>query len=234
MPPSLPQKCLAEFVGTAGVTFGWLAAWHRFGTGEVSVFGLAAVTGLLVAALISATLALSGAHLNPAVTLGLVLGRRISLPLGLAYWLAQFAGASAGSSLLGRWVTTDGLLKITDFFPAVSGTVASRAGLGGGSLFGWECLLTFLLVFVFYGTVVDERAAKWGGLFVGLTATVAVLLHPAPQHAAVANVAYWFGPCLVADAWTDVWPNLGGPLAGGAIAGLLWGRFLGKPSRNLD
>ena len=88
-------------------------------------------------------------------------------------------------------------------------------------------MLTFFLVFVVYGSAVDARAPKIGGLAIGLTVALDILFG-GPLTGGAMNVARWFGPALAANHWKDASVYVAGPLLGGGLAGLIYGRFLIK------
>jgi len=88
-------------------------------------------------------------------------------------------------------------------------------------------VLTFFLVFVVYGSAVDGRAPKIGGLAIGLTVALDILFG-GPLTGAAMNPARTFGPALASGHWDNHMIYWIGPLLGGALAGLVYGRFLIK------
>ena len=92
---------------------------------------------------------------------------------------------------------------------------------------GIEAVLTFFLVFVVYGSAVDARAPKIGGLAIGLTVALDILFG-GPYTGAAMNPARTFGPALVSGQWTHHYVYWIGPLLGGLLAGVIYGRFLIK------
>jgi aquaporin Z len=154
----------------------------------------------------------SGAHFNPAVTVGLLVGRRISPMDAVAYVLAQLAGGVVGA------------IVATLAAPGVSlaaGTPALATGVSVGQGILLEAILTFFLVVVVYGTGVDQRfAGRVGGLAIGLTITLDILAG-GPLTGAAMNPARWLAPAAVDMNWKNGLVYLVGPLAGGALAGLL-------------
>src|SRR3954452_4546369 len=102
MPPSLAKQCVAEFIGTFALIFVGVGAIHHIGAlpGNSGLLGVALAHGLTIAVMVSATGAISGGQLNPAVTLGLLVGGKMTLKDTLAYWGAQLAGAAAAAFIL--------------------------------------------------------------------------------------------------------------------------------------
>ena len=229
---SLPKQCAAEFIGTFALIFvGVGAIYHNAG-----LLAVAFAHGLTIAVMVSATGAISGGHLNPAVTFGLLIGGRGDLRTAVAYWISQLAGASAASFLL-LYLFTGQLdpEKGTSLAPTIvaSGTPALAArGINAVQGMIIEAVLTFFLVFVVYGTAVDDRAPKIGGLAIGLTVTLDILFG-GPFTGAAMNPARTFGPALASGQWTNQWIYWAGPLLGGAVAGMVYGRWLIKaPERS--
>jgi glycerol uptake facilitator-like aquaporin len=93
-----------------------------------------------------------------------------------------------------------------------------------------EAVLTFFLVFVVYGSAVDARAPKIGGLAIGLTVGLDILFG-GPLTGAAMNPARTFGPALASGHWNNHLVYWVGPFIGGALAGIIYGRFLIKESR---
>jgi aquaporin Z len=206
------RRAVAEFVGVFALVF--------VGAGSLiyqDVVAVALAYGLAVAVMVSSVGLVSGGHFNPAVTLGLVLTRRIAAPLAALYLLAQL-GAAALAALLLRWV-----------LPAVAssgihvGAPAIGASLDAGKAVTIEAVLTFFLVWVFFATAVDPRGSfkQVAGLAIGFTVTLDVLMG-AGLTGAMMNPARAFGPQLVGNHWSHFWVWYVGPLAGGALAALAY------------
>ncbi|HEX7021941.1 MAG TPA: MIP family channel protein [Trueperaceae bacterium] len=204
------RALVAEFVGTFTLIFAGVGAIAA----GANLVGVALAHGLAIAVMVSATMAVSGGHLNPAVTLGLWLARKIDFLNALLYMVAQCLGG-----LVAAWVL---LLLIPDQVHAVNvGTPALAPGLPVVSGLLIEAILTFFLVFVIYGTAVDARAHKVGGLFIGLTITLDILMG-GPLTGAAMNPARHLGPALVSGQLLQTWLYWLGPLLGGAAAALLY------------
>lgn len=218
---NLLRECVAEFIGTFALIFIGVGAISNLGSVPGGLLGIALAHGLTIAVMVSATAGISGGHLNPAVTFGLFIGGKVDFQKTIAYWLAQLAGGTAAgflcAGLLGTAVVANGTPDIPVFnsVPAVSVCQAITI----------EAVLTFFLVFVVYGSAVDARAPKIGGLAIGLTVAIDILFG-GPFTGAAMNPARTFGPALASGHWNNHFVYWVGPLLGGALAGLVYGRFL--------
>lgn len=217
MKTTLTKQCVAEFIGTFALIFIGIGAILHLGKVPGGLLGIALAHGLTIAVMVSATAGISGGHLNPAVTFGLMLADKIDLKGAIAYWVAQLSGAIAAA-----WLCSTVLDK-----PAVfDGTPVLGKDVTLGHIVVIEAVLTFFLVFVVFGTAVDERAPKIGGLAIGLTIVIGVLFG-GPLGAAM-NPARVFGPAVIGGQWAHHYVHWAGPLLGGGLAGLIYGRFLIK------
>ncbi|MDO8302385.1 MAG: MIP family channel protein, partial [Sedimentisphaerales bacterium] len=219
---SMNKKALiAEFIGTFALIFigvGAIAA--DFATnGKSGLTGIALAHGLTIAVMVSATAAISGGHLNPAVTLGLFAAKKIDLKNSIGYIIAQCAGAVAAAFTAGLCIPHDTLRAVAMGIPA------RGVGVSEGAAVLTELVLTFFLVFVVLGTAVDKRAPKVGGLFIGLTVTLDILMG-GPITGGAMNPARHLGPAVVGGWFKDTWIYWVGPMAGGVLAGLVYKNFL--------
>lgn len=218
----LIKQCLAEFIGTFALIFIGIGAIHNNSPSMgVGLLGVALAHGLTIAVMVSATGAISGGHLNPAVTMGLLVGGKINLADSIAYWIAQLAGAVAASFLLVHLFGENGVSVVAGGTP----DLAPDISFGVGTVI--EVVLTFFLVFVVFGSAVDARAPKIGGLAIGLTVALDILF-AGPLTGASMNPARTFGPALLSGHWNHHLVYWVGPMLGGALAGLIYGRFLIK------
>src|SRR3954466_4358359 len=215
MSPTLLRQLLAEFVGTALlVLIGVGAAVAGLKTGGPVVVAFA--FGLVLLALAYALGPVSGCHVNPAVTLGVLLSRGITLTEAAGYWVAQFAGGIAGAAVLKLLVS--GFGDVTD----QTGSLGAN-NYGTGISLGGALVLEGLLTFVFVTVIllVTGRAAAPGfaGLAIGLT-LAAVHLVAIPLTGTSVNPARSLGPALFAGGvpLRHVWLFIVAPLVGGAVA----------------
>ncbi len=211
------KAALAELIGTFALIFmgaGSILADAMTG-GKVGLTGIALAHGLAIATMVSATGHLSGGHLNPAVTAGVVVTGRLPVRSGIVYLIAQLAGASLAAFFLSASFP-EAVRKAT-----MLGTPALASGVSAGTGIVVEAILTFFLVFAVFGTAVDGRGPKVGGLFIGLVIVMDILAGGALTGAAM-NPARAFGPALFSGAWSNQAVYWIGPLLGGAVAGWLY------------
>lgn len=215
MPPALVRSVAAEFVGTALLVL--LAVGSAVvGLETTGATGVALAFGLTLLALAYALGPISGCHINPAVTLGVLLSRGMTVAEAAYYWAAQVAGGIVGAALLALLTSDFG--AVTD---QTGGLGANGYGesVSAGGAFLVEVLLTFAFVAVIL--LVTGRAATPGfaGLAIGLTLT-AVHLVGIPLTGTSVNPARSLGPALFAggDALAQVWLFLLAPLVGAALA----------------
>ena len=211
------QKYMAELVGTFALVFIAVGsnAINHLSNGSLGLTGMAIATGTIVMVMIYATGHISGAHINPAVTIAMAATRKISLRDCLAYIISQVSGACAASILL---------LKL--FPSAVSSVNLGATSLGmnisSGTGIIIEAILTFLLVFVIFGVAVDSRSPSGlAGFAIGTFVLLAILVG-GPVTGASMNPARSFGPALIAGYWTNHLVYWIGPIIGGIVAALFY------------
>lgn len=218
---SLPRRLAAEVFGS----FAWVfvagaaacAVQSRAGTetdpGRLLVVALA--TGLTVAAMVTALAGISGAHLNPAVTIAFWVTRRTTTFEALAYWFAQFFGGYAAAFAL-KTILPDGVWR-----PVLLGAPALATDFLRVQGMLLEGVLTFLLVLVFYSLAV--RVGTNPGVLGAVTGfmVAAAILIAWPYTGAVFNPARALGTALVSGFWGAHGVYWVGPLAGGVVAGWL-------------
>ncbi len=217
LPKSLAQcwrEALAEAIGTFALVFAGTGAVmvNELSQGAVTHVGISFVFGAVVAALIYSIGHLSGAHFNPAVTLafwtsGIFPKRRV-----LPYILAQSLGAIAASALLlislGRVANLGATLPLNDNWL---------------QSFVLETVLTFILMFVIFGSGLDRRAhLGFAGLAIGLTVGVEAAFM-GPITGASMNPARSLGPALIGRIWQHHWVYWVAPILGAQLAVLVYG-----------
>ncbi|MDJ0631743.1 MAG: MIP/aquaporin family protein [Xenococcaceae cyanobacterium MO_188.B29] len=220
------KALFAEFIGTFALIFigvGSIATNYiiRGGLTEtiVDLAAIALAHGFTIAVMVSATAAVSGGHLNPAVTFGALLTNKIDLKNALGYIIVQCLGAIFAASLLKLAIPLEILQAVNIGTPSLGGGATPLMGLT------LEFILTFFLVFVVFGTAIDFRAPKVGGLFIGLTVALDILAG-GPLTGAAMNPARYLGPALMGGGLQYFWLYWIGPLAGGAAAALFYHHVL--------
>ncbi len=229
MSTSLTRKLIAEFVGTfllvflavGTAVFGIAAVVGVDGKGPGSgVVGVAFGFGLVLLGLAYAFGPISGAHVNPAVTLAMLLGRRMPASEAVGYWVVQILGGIAGGGLLALFVSSFG---VTDYTGALGTNSYDNGAINMAGAFVLEATLTAAFVLVIL--LVTERVAAPGfaGLAIGFTLTL-VHLVGIPLTGTSVNPARSLGPALFegGTALSQVWLFILAPLVGGVIAWALW------------
>jgi aquaporin Z len=211
-----------EFVGVFALIFvaAGGAAYAR------SPVDLAWANGLVIAVMVCAAGPISGGHINPAVTLGFLVTRRIAPLLAVVYWVAQFGGAVLAALLL-KWVLPQGAEDASNL-----GVPALGSGIGSGQAVVIEAVLTFFLVWVVFATAVDPRGTfkQIAGLAIGFVIAFDVLMAYGLTGGAM-NPARAFGPQLAGNHWAHGWVWYVGPFAGGVIAASLYELLYLRPAR---
>ena len=220
--PSLLRRSIAESLGTFALVF--------IGTGAVAakfypdagfgILGIAVAHAMVLSVMVTATMNISGGHLNPAVTLGLLTVRRVDLRTAGAYIVAQLVGAVLASLMI-KAIFPIGVTK-----PMGLGTPAIANSILFGQAVAVEAVLTFFLVSAVFGTVVNPDAPKVGGFGVGLVLLFDILVG-GPLTGASMNPARSFGPALATGIWDAHWAYWAGPITGALLAVVLY-RLLSK------
>ncbi len=233
------RKCLAEFLGTAVlVTFGCgVAAWGGTalpGQTGASYVAIALAFGLSIVALAYSIGNISGCHVNPAVSLAMLISGKLTPLEFCGYVISQCLGAIVGS-----------LIMITMFINTAGGMMTSgvgtngygefsAAGIGASGAFVTETVLTFVFVFAICGVTSQEKFSNISGVVIGLTLTLVHLMglpltgtsvNPARSLGAAVGAA----ACGSTAALGQVWLFIVAPLLGAAIAALCWKVLYGEP-----
>lgn len=224
-------KFIAELIGTFGlVLFGCGAAAvagvdTAGGLSGLGLLGISMAFGLSVVAFAYAIGGITGCHINPAVTIGMLVKENISFKDALVYWVAQFAGALLGAFVLQQILSG----QLSGFTPGEWAYGANGWGEGyqneynTTAAFLTETILTFIFLFVIIGAT-----GKWGngtmaGLAIGVT-LILIHLVAIPITGTSVNPARSFGPAILAGgaALNQLWLFIVAPLLGAVIAGGLW------------
>lgn len=219
------KKYIAELIGTFVLVFGGCGAAVLAG-GKIGFAGVALAFGFSLLAMVYAIGPISGCHVNPAVTLGLLLSGKFDSKDVPGYVIAQILGAVIASAIL--------LIVVKDtaagYDPAVGGFAAngfgahSPGGYGVTAAFVAEVVLTFFLVFTVLGSTDLKAPVGFAGIPIGI---VLVLIHLVgiPVTNTSVNPARSIGPALFVGGWalSQLWLFIIAPLIGAAIASVAYG-----------
>lgn len=212
--PRLWRCCVAEAVGTFALVFagtGAIVVDQQLG-GAVTHVGIALSFGLVVMAMIYSVGETSGAHLNPAVSVGFAVAGRFPWRHVPAYWAAQFGGALLASGVLfGVFPSSDTL-----------GSTLPGPGVSVGSAFLFELLLTAILMFVILCVAVGSKEqGLMAGIAIGGTVGLEAMF-AGPVTGASMNPARSLAPALVSWTWEAQWVYVVATIAGAALAVPVW------------
>lgn len=215
------QKLVAEFLGTFALVFFGAGAvcTERFLQGNGSgPLGAALASGLAIAVMSVAFGHISGAHFNPAVTIGFWITKRMSTVEVLGYWIAQMLGGIVAAFCLKAIVPREDAWQ-----PVLGGTPDLVRDFTRLPAMGLEALIAFFLVLVYFATTSEDNidSRSLSSFAVGLVYTIGILV-AAPFTGAALNPARAFGPALASTHWSNQGVYWVGPLAGGFLAGLIY------------
>ena len=202
------ENLVAEFVGTFALIFIGAGA---LAIGAGGLVGVALAHGLVIVTFAYAYGHISGTHINPAVTLGLLIAGEIEFIAAIGYWIAQFLGGILGAVVLNAVLPEAGDLGVTilgEGVTPVQGLVV-------------EIVLTFFLVNTIFNTAVSGKAGNFAGLAIGFTLVLSILMG-GPLTRASLNPARTLGPAIVSGNYADIWLYFVGPLVGAILAALLY------------
>ena len=207
------RRALAEGFAAFALVFagcGAIVADAQYG-GALGAVGVSLVFGLIIMVMVYATGHLSGAHINPAVTVAFTVTRHFPARDAVAYVAAQFGGALLGALLL---------LAVWPDQPAQLGATVPSVGVGSALVY--EVVLTAFLMFVIMAVATDTRA-------VGAAAAIAIggtvgldALFGGPVTGASMNPARSLGPAIASGTYTDLWLYFVGPVVGALVGALAY------------
>lgn len=223
------KKYIAEAFGTFVLTF--------FGCGSAVVagatlgtLGIAFCFGLSIVAMAFVIGNVSGCHINPAVSFGLFLDKRLSAKDLLGYWIAQFIGGFVAAALLFAVVAMYGGDVLVTGLGCNGFGAASSVNLSMGGAIVVEIVLTCIFVLSVLGSTANDKTAAYAGLIIGLT-LVFVHIVGIPLTGTSVNPARSFGPAVMMaisgdiTALGQVWVFIVAPLVGAACSAGLWKIF---------
>ena len=210
------QKFVAEFIGTLTlVLFGCGAA--VLGGEHVGQLGIALAFGFAIVAMAYGIGAISGCHVNPAVSLGMFVAGRMSARQMVVHWIAQFLGALVGAGILAAIAGTAGGLGQNGWGPGYGGGFSMQAALI------FEVVMTALFVIVILGSTSAGAPAGFAGLAIGITLAAIHIVGIQVTGVSV-NPARSFGPAVLVggQALAQLWLFIVAPLVGAAIGGAIY------------
>lgn len=218
---NLLRKCTAEFIGTFVLVF--------FACGTAAVVGCSSALGtgylltalafgLVIVAMAYSIGNVSGCHINPAVSIAMLVNGKLSVKDFIGYIIAQFAGATAGAAALMAFVGKESGLGANALY---KGEIVSS--------FVIEIILTFVFVLAILGVTSKIENGAVAGIVIGLSLTLVHILGISFTGTSV-NPARSFGPALFVggDALANVWVFIAAPLVGGILAALVYKFLEGK------
>lgn len=218
------KKLLAEFIGTFWLVFGgcgsalFAAAYPELGIGFL---GVSLAFGLTVVSMAYGLGHISGAHLNPAVTVGLYMAGRHHIREALPYMFSQILGAVVSASLLYFILSGTGSFIVGGFASNGYGDL-SPGGYSLVSVFVAEAVLTFFFLLVIIGATDKLAPQGFGGIVIGLTLTLIHLISIPISNTSV-NPARSISQALFAEteALSQLWVFIAAPILGAILAGIV-------------
>lgn len=225
----LTRQCVVEFIGTFSLTF--IGAGAIIATGGDNLVAIAFAHGLALSMAVYASGHISGGHINPAVTIGMLVTGKIKPPAAVAYIVVQLLGATLAAFILSSCLPG----KAVDAVKLGATLAAPENALSPVNTIIIEAILTFLLVTTIFAVAVDKRGPKnIYGFAIGLTVCFDILCAGKFTGASM-NPARSFGPALIGEQW-DLWYCYWiGPIVGGVLAALVYDRVvIGKDAAGGD
>ncbi|MEV6314986.1 MIP family channel protein [Streptomyces sp. NPDC051776] len=215
------RTVVSEFLGTLLLVFFGVGS-AVLGAEYIGTVGIALAFGFALLALAYALGPISGCHLNPAVTLGMLMAKRLSVRKAVEYWIAQLLGAIVGAALLLLVAKQVPGLEVSGAFGTNGYGYRSALGINIFGAFVAEILMTFLLVYVYLAVTRDLVLIGFAALPVGLVLALVQLIG-VPLTGASVNPVRSLGPAIFAGSapMSQVWLFLIAPLVGGVIAALV-------------
>jgi MIP family channel proteins len=216
--PSLARRLVAEALGTFGLVFVGAAVVvvnGGFPNSGIGLLGISLAHAVVLSVMITATMTISGGHLNPAITIGLLATRRINPVTAAGYIVAQLVAAVIAAYLV------KALLPVGAVRNAMVGVPVIASSMSLGQAIGLELILTFFLMSAVFGTAVSPDAPRVGGFGIGLVLLFDILVG-GPLTGAAMNPARAFGPAVVSGEWVGHIVYWVGPIVGALLAALLW------------
>ncbi len=226
------KKYLAELLGTFALVFvgsGCVCADYylvKSGSQGFGLLGIAIAFGFVVVAVAYSLGYISGAHINPAVTVSMVATKRMNAGVGVMYIFSQVAGATLAGYLL-KILFPEALASV------FLGTCVLGSTVSVSQAIVMEAVITFLLVFVVFATVIDKRATPaLAGLAIGFVVLFGVMVGGAISGGSM-NPARVFGPAMASGHFANHYVWWIGPIVGGLLAGFTYDLLFSEKKEQL-
>ncbi len=218
------DKYIAELIGTfALVLFGSMSVTLYSGSFErLGFLSIAFAHGLTLLILVYSIGPISGCHINPAVTIGVWIARKISSFEVVMYIIFQLLGAALA-----------GVVHAA-ILPATSANFGIPTVAVGNEPTGLviEAILTFFLVFTIFGTALNPKTPQgFAGIAIGMALTLGLIMG-GPITGGALNPARWFGPAIAANSLGQWWVYIFGPIIGGGLAAYLYSTLFMKTEKD--
>ena len=219
------KKYVCEFIGTFVLVFLGCGSAAIAGS-SLGTLGIAFAFGLAIVAMAYSIGRISGCHVNPAVSLAMLISKKITLKDFCWYVVAQVLGAFAGAGILALIVNST--ILIDPGLGANGFGELSAVGLGMGGALLVEVIATCIFVLAILGVTNDEKYEKVAGLVIGLVLTL-IHIVVIPLTGTSVNPARSLAPAVFVggEALAQVWVFIVAPLVGAALAAYLW-KYIGK------
>jgi aquaporin Z len=223
---SLGKRATAEFLGTLWLVLGGCgsavlaAVFQNVGIG---LLGVSLAFGLTLLTMAFAIGPISGCHINPAVTFGLVAGKRFPASELLPYVIAQVLGGVVGAGILYLIASGRAGFTLSSGFAANGYGEHSPGGYGLGAALICEIVMTFFFLLVILGTTAKRAPAGFAGIPIGLALTLIHLISIPVTNTSV-NPARSTGPALFVGGWalSQLWLFWVAPIVGAVVAGVVY------------
>ncbi len=226
------KKYLAELLGTFALVFvgsGCVCADYylvKSGSQGFGLLGIAIAFGFVVVAVAYSLGYISGAHINPAVTVSMIVTKRMKAGVGVMYMLSQIAGATCAGYLL-KTLFPEAIASV------FLGTCVLGSSVSVSQAIIMEAVITFLLVFVVFATVIDKRATPaLAGLAIGFVVLFGVMVGGAISGGSM-NPARVFGPAMASGHFANHYVWWIGPIIGGVFAGFTYDILFSEKKKQL-
>jgi MIP family channel proteins len=226
------KKYLAELLGTFALVFvgsGCVCADYylvQSGSQGFGLLGIAIAFGFVVVAVAYSLGYISGAHINPAVTISMVVTRRMKVGIGFMYIVSQIVGATLAGYLL-KSLFPEALASV------FLGTCVLGSTVSISQAIIMEAVITFLLVFVVFATVIDKRSTPaLAGLAIGFVVLFGVMVGGAISGGSM-NPARVFGPAMASGHFANHYVWWIGPIVGGVFAGFTYDILFSEKKKRL-